>query len=104
MDRILSKYEEESASSVEVTSTVVEKRVKRVYAPPKSSSKVGTAIKARVLQNTQKQTAWCNKVWEDWATARNSHLLEDEEPFSISFVELPVVQMDFCLSRLVLKV
>ena len=43
-------------------------------------------------------------MWEDWATTRNNNLLDGEEPFSASFINLTVDQMDFYLCRFVLEV
>ena len=44
------------------------------------------------------------KVWKEWALARNTWLLSDEQPFSTSFCKLTVSEMDFWLSMFILEV
>ena len=105
LDKILSQYDPQEEIVKKVVSATVEvSATKCVYGSPKSSKKVDAAISSRVPPKTKKQTAWCNKVWEDWATTRNNNLLDGEEPFSASFIIMSVDQMDFYLCRFVLEV
>ena len=90
-------------SSVTMASTTVTS-ANRVYASPKGKAAVQSARAASIPTKTREQTEWAVRVWQEWALARNTRLLSDEEPFSTTFCELTVSEMDFWLSRFVLEV
>ena len=75
-----------------------------VYASPKGKAAVQSARGASIPTKTKEQTEWAVKVWKEWALASNTRLLSDEEPFSTTFCELTVSEMDFWLSRFILEV
>ena len=57
-----------------------------------------------VQASTKEQPEWAVKVWKEWALARNTRLLSDKEPFSTTFCELTVSEMDFWQSSFILEV
>ena len=73
----------------------------RVYASPKGKAAVQSARDASIPTKTKEQTEWAVKVWKEWALARNTRLLPDEEPFSTTFF---VSEKDFWLSRFIQEV
>ena len=86
------------------STTVTSTSTNRVYASPKGKVTVQSARDASIPTKTKEQTEWAVKVWKEWALARNTRLLSDEEPFSATFCELTVSEMDFWLSRFILEV
>ena len=76
----------------------------RVYASPKGKAAVQSARDASIPTKTKEQTEWAVKVWKEWALAKNTRLLSHEEPFSTTFCELTVSEMDSWLSRFILEV
>ena len=73
----------------------------RVYASPKGKAAVQSARDASIPTKTKEQTEWAVKVWKEWALAKNTRLLPDEEPFNTTFF---VSEKDFWLSRFILEV
>ena len=77
----------------------------RVYSSPKGNDRAVKAARANSIPiRTQGQTNWTVRVLTDWALTRNTKLLPEEKPFSSTFYELSVAEMDFWLSRFVLEV
>ena len=93
-----------TASVTMASTTVTSTSANRVYASPKGKAAVQSARDASIPTKTKEQTEWAVKVWKEWALARNTRLLSDEEPFSATFCELTVSEMDFWLSRFILEV
>ena len=73
----------------------------RVYSSPKG---IEAAKASSIPVKTCDQTDWTVQVWSNWAQARNFRLLPEEKPFSSTFDELSVTEMNFWLSRFVLEV
>ena len=86
------------------STTVTTASANRVYASPKGRAAVQSARAVSIPTKTRDQTEWAVRVWKEWALARNTRLLSDEEPFSTTFCELTVSEMDFWLSRFILEV
>ena len=86
------------------SSVLVTTSTKRVYASPKGREAVKSARAASIPTKTREQTEWAVRVWKEWALARNTRLLSDEQPFSVTFCDLTGSEMDFWLSRFVLEV
>ena len=76
----------------------------RVYSSRKGNEAVKAARANSIPIRTQGQTDWTVSVWTDWALTRNTKLLPEEKPFSSTFYELSVAEMDFWLSRFMLEV
>ena len=93
-----------TASVTMAFTTVTSTSANRVYASPKGKAAVQSARDASIPTKTKEQTEWAVKVWKEWALASNTRLLSDEEPFSTTFCELTVSEMDFWLSRFILEV
>ena len=81
-------------SSVTMASTTVTS-ANSVYAFPKGKAAVQSARAASIPTKTREQTEWAVRVWQEWALARNTRLLSDEEAFSTTFCELTISEMDF---------
>ena len=90
------------SSSVTMTSSST--KFERAYASPKGKATVQSARVASTPTKTKEQTEWAVKVWKEWALSRNTRFLSDKQPFSTTFCELTVSEMDFWLSRFVLEV
>ena len=93
-----------SASVTMAYTTVTSTSANRVYASPKGKAAVQSARGASIPTKTKEQTEWAVKVWKEWALASNTRLLSNEEPFSTTFCELTVSEMNFWLSRFILEV
>ena len=74
------------------------------YASPKGEKAIKAAIVNSIPEKTRKQTDWWVRVWTEWALSRNTKLLPGEEPFSTTFCELTVSEMNFWLPRFVLEI
>ena len=92
------------ASVIMASTTVTSTSANCVYASPKGKAAVQSARDASISTKTKEQTEWAVKVWKEWALARNTRLLSDKKPFSTTFCELTVSEMDFWLSRFILEV
>ena len=108
-EHILTQVETSASRSVTGSTTVASTTVtsasaNRVYASPKGRAAVQFARAASIPTKTKEQTEWAVKVWKEWALARNTRLLSDEEPFRSTFCELTLPEMDFWLSRFILEV
>ena len=71
------------------------------FAPPMSESEVQQARVSAVPKETQKDTAWCIKVWNEWKEARN---ISSEEKIPTDICNLSPQQLQHFLSRFVLEV
>ena len=75
-----------TGSTTVASTTVTSASANRVYASPKGREAVQSARAESIPTKTKEQTEWAVKVWKEWALARNTRLLSDEEPFRSTFV------------------
>ena len=86
------------------TTTQTTATFSRIYSSPKSTEAVNAAKSGSIPAKTKEQTEWAVRTWKEWALCRNSRLLSGEQPFSPTFTELSVPEMNFWLSKFVLEV
>ena len=94
-----------TASVTMASTTVTSLLALIVCMDPQRERRLYNLLEMQASQQSQKKKIeWAVKVWKEWALARNNRLLSDEEPFSATFCELTVSEMDFWLSRFILAV